>query len=91
MRMAYTVKMQLFGPFRKFGNGMSMDVEIDRPVTVIELKRNLAEKLRSLDPQSREAELVSDSAIASETHVLSENVVIDTDCSLAILPPVSGG
>ncbi|MBI1954611.1 MAG: hypothetical protein HYS39_03275 [Proteobacteria bacterium] len=75
-----TVTMRLFGSFKKYGRTVELTVLEGSSISTI--KRVLAEKL---------GELVTDSVIANDETILSDDYVIKGDTYLSILPPVCGG
>lgn len=79
-----TVKMRLYGAFRKFDDNVQLSVPLGSSVTAVQ------EALcQALGPQARD--LVMDSVIANDQTILPPAFVIDVDSNLSILPPVCGG
>ncbi|OFZ12105.1 MAG: hypothetical protein A2Z20_07165 [Bdellovibrionales bacterium RBG_16_40_8] len=85
------VVVNLYGAFRRYGNGQNIEVPIEKSLSIDELRQALLIKLREICPNFRDDGLLFDSAFADKKSVLkSESVVSDGDV-LAILPPVCGG
>ena len=85
------VKIRLFGKFRNYGNGESIELEVMKYSNVDEVKNIFTKKLQSLHPEFKNLELILDSVLASEDEVLDSSSKLTSSCSLAILPPVCGG
>ena len=79
-----TVKMRLYGAFRKYDDSVQLSVPLGSPVTAVQ-----DALCQALGPQSRD--LVMDSVIANDQTILPPGFIIDADSSLSILPPVCGG
>ncbi len=78
------IDVRLFGCFRGSSDqDSSVRVELPAAVTVLELKRLLADRLPG-GP-------VVQSVLADESRVLEDTYLVERDCGLALLPPVSGG
>ena len=75
-----TIKIQLYGAFRKFG--ASQSVTLASGSTATQVKQALSETL---------GELVHDSVLANDNSVLPNSYVFEEDITLSILPPVCGG
>lgn len=73
-----------YGTFRKLGQ--STDLDISGPTTIGLIRTAL---IAQLGEQNRL--LIEDSAIASDTEILPDEFIIDSDCALSVLPPVCGG
>lgn len=78
-----SVQIQLFGAFRKFGNGVSLDLPLAAPCTVSVLKELLAAHLDS--------DLLNESAFGSADEIFRDDAVISPGRTIALLPPVCGG
>ncbi len=85
------VTVQLYGAFRRFGNGRSIEVSINEPVTVSQLRNKMLASLREVAPQFKEEGLLADSAFADAKSLLGETSMVSEGDTLAILPPVCGG
>jgi len=90
------VQVKLFGAFRKFaesgGGGVQLvTLELLKPTSIHDLREHLAVKLESLGTGFNDRSLVAESAFANEDTVLEDQVLINSDTVLAILPPVCGG
>lgn len=85
------IKIRLFGAFRNYGNGESIELEVPRNSSVEDVKDFFSKKLHSLHPDFHNTGLILDSVLASEDEVLDARSRLVSSCSLAILPPVCGG
>lgn len=78
------VDVRLFGCFRgRSDSESSLRLDLPGPATVARLKGLLADRLPG-GP-------VAQSVLADEARVLEDPDLIERDCRLALLPPVSGG
>jgi len=78
------VTIQFYGAFRQFGQDLSFT--LSSPITVRELKSLLVSSLGA-----HQKDLIESSAFASESSIIGRDSLIETDCTLSILPPVCGG
>lgn len=83
--------IQLFGAFRPYGNGETMVLEVPQGASVSEVKSHLKAALRKACPDFDKAALVDESALADDTQILAEDMTLNANTTLAILPPVCGG
>jgi molybdopterin converting factor small subunit len=81
------VAVKLFGAFRKYGDGREVTLDLEGPMAVREVKQALARKLDAAGVE----QLLAESVLATGETILSDDQVIGTECSLAVLPPVCGG
>ena len=79
-----TLTIQLFGAFREYGD--VVDLKVPAGSDLQDLKKALVNKLGE-----GQAALIQDSALATQTTVLTTNTNLTKDTTLAILPPVCGG
>ncbi len=82
------LKVRLFGAFRKYIPGGELELEVPEKILVREVKSLLAQNLHLYD--FTEAQLVYDSAVATDDRVLQLDEEV-MDSQIAILPPVCGG
>ncbi|MDC7684430.1 hypothetical protein PQU92_14180 [Asticcacaulis sp. BYS171W] len=86
-----TLKIELFGAFKRFGTNGFVDLEVTLPIMIRDLRQVLADHLSEThDGFSREG-LYKVSAFATDTAVLPAGAIIDVPTRLAVIPPVSGG
>ncbi|MBI3554822.1 MAG: hypothetical protein HY074_01000 [Deltaproteobacteria bacterium] len=78
-----SVKIQLFGAFRKHGDGVALELPLAKPCSLAVLKELLA---THLDP-----ELLRESAFGTTTDILGDDAIVSPGQTLAVLPPVCGG
>ena len=78
-----SVKIQLFGAFRKFGYGVALELPLTAPCTISVLKELLAAHL--------DAELLSESAFGTADEIFRDDAMISPGQTIALLPPVCGG
>lgn len=77
------VTLQLFGPFRPFGE--QLELTLPEGAAVQDLRPPLMERLPQMES------VIRSSRFATETEVLPENAPLADGALLAIIPPVSGG
>lgn len=82
-----SVEVQLFGAFRQYGQGATVQVALDEPATIADLRSAFA---RELDSEEATA-LLKASAFADDERVLAETDPVPVGGALAVLPPVCGG
>jgi molybdopterin converting factor small subunit len=91
----HSVEIRLFGAFRRYEEGSpTLHLHVSPGATVRDVKSELARVLSERHPEFTQrdgAQLVSDSAIASETLILADSDPVLHHSKLAILPPVCGG
>ena len=85
-----TLKIRLFGAFRKF-QSEPIVLTVASGISVNGIKSALAAELISLHSTFKDTELIDKSAIANNSSVLEPNSYLTDDAELAILPPVCGG
>lgn len=85
------VEIKFFGAFRKYIPAGRLKLRLKYPCTAIQLKEQIHQRLQEQIPNYKEPNLVFESALATETEVLAEDVSVDEKLSLALLPPVCGG
>lgn len=84
-------KIKFFGVLRKFGDDRGYYITTLLPgMTAEKLKTQLKSELTQKFPNFDGA-LIDESALASESEVLSKFSVISNDSDIALLPPVCGG
>lgn len=85
------VQVNLFGSFRRFGDGQSCQLKVPQGSTIAEVQRALARHLAQLHPGEDIEGLVNSAVLASDEEVFPRGHVLDADATLAVLPPVCGG
>lgn len=85
------IKINLFGAFRKYGNGQEIQLQFSEPLSVHDLKKKLANKLLELHPDFNNLALIEDSVFADDASVLSKEFQLMKSCEISVLPPVCGG
>jgi molybdopterin converting factor small subunit len=83
-----TVKVKLFGAFRKFGNGHELEIELEKPCSLLEFKMLLA---LQLGPAFNQDRLLQESAFGNACEILQNGAMVHPGETVAILPPVCGG
>lgn len=77
-----TVKIRLFGMLRSLGHGDAVELQLEEGATLTQLRDALSTKLGAA---------VQSVAIADEHELLPKSTKLTQSCTLAALPPVSGG
>jgi len=85
------VSVQLFGAFRSYLSAGELVVETRKGVSIRDFKEDISEALRKIEPEFKEDELLSLSAVAIEDEILSDSKLLTTTTHVALLPPVCGG
>ena len=86
------IKVRLFGAFRRYEtNQVFVAIEVPESSSVEVVKNSIASYFRAKFENFSDGQLIEDSVIADESHVLGANEIIEQSCTLAILPPVCGG
>ena len=78
-----SVKIQLFGAFRKYGDGVALELPLSAPCSLTVLKELLSAYL--------DKELLNESAFGTAAAILDDNALILPGQTIAVLPPVCGG
>ncbi|MCM2279944.1 MAG: MoaD/ThiS family protein [Oligoflexia bacterium] len=86
-----TVRVRLFGGFRKYGDGREIELVLAPGARVKEVRHALGQRLAELHPDFADRQLLADSAFASATQMLGEDAGVEPGMVLAVLPPVCGG
>ncbi|MCC6278915.1 MAG: hypothetical protein IT289_13460 [Oligoflexia bacterium] len=86
-----TVKVKLFGGFKKFIPSGYLELQVQENCGVNLLKAEIQKHLESHSPEFLGSQLVFDSVLASDVEILNDNESIVECASLALLPPVCGG
>lgn len=76
------VQLQFFGALREHSNEREISVQLPRGATLRDLRLLLAPSF---------GKLVFDSAFADQSHILSDEFILENDLKLFVLPPVCGG
>ena len=79
-----SVYIKFFGEFRKFGEGVELEVSCRS--SVAEIKVILGQRLGAA-----ENELVKSSVLANDDMILHDEFLLEQNTRLAVLPPVCGG
>lgn len=90
MKNNITLKIRLFGAFRKYQSNPIV-LTVAPGLSVNDIKLALAAELSILNSTFKDTDLIKKSAIANEFCVLESNICLTEDAQLAILPPVCGG
>ncbi len=85
------IRIRLFGAFRKFVPSGRLELYVKEGLTAKQLKAEIQSALESQTSEYLGSTLVFESALATESEVLSEDCLIDEKMELALLPPVCGG
>lgn len=85
------VEIKLFGAFRKYIPVGKIKLHLPEHCTAFQLKQKIHEVLCERVVDYREPSLVFESALATESKVLAEDVLVEGASDLALLPPVCGG
>jgi molybdopterin converting factor small subunit len=78
-----SVKIQLFGAFRRHGDDAVFHLPLEAPCSLSVLRELLASHF--------DAELLHESAFGTEEAILSDDAMIAPGQTIAVLPPVCGG
>ena len=85
-----TAEIRLFGAFRKHFPDGYLTIDMPTSLTAGQLRELLTERLTRIKGQDL-AQLVSESALADDIHLLKDTELVDGTSLLALLPPVCGG
>ncbi len=85
------IEIKLVGAFRKYVPTGKIKLPMDQPYTALQLKNKIHEALQEQIPNYAEPSLVFESALATESEILSEETIVNEMNHLALLPPVCGG
>ena len=83
--------LKLFGALRKYGNHSSVTLKLKEGSSVLDLKIELAAKLKELHPEFFDSAILEECAFATEERVLQAQELIPQSPYIAVLPPVCGG
>ncbi len=83
------ISLQLFGPFRVFGEKILLQL-VENPI-VSDVREALAKKLFEMDCTLYKKGLLDASRFATETEILHDTSPLKEGEIIAIIPPVSGG
>lgn len=79
-----SIRIKYFGAFRKLGRDITLDMPVGASVS--QIKTALSENIKG-----KESLLVFDSVLGNDDAILPDSYQCNTNCELAILPPVCGG
>lgn len=85
------IEIKLFGAFRKYVPTGKIVLQLEDISTVKQLKEKVQEKLLAQSSEYKGQNLVFESALATETEILTEEELVGGKICLALLPPVCGG
>ncbi len=86
-----TIRVRLFGAFRKYIPSGVISITIDRPCGTTEIKSKILQQIKSENANFCDDLLIAESALANEKEILFEDAMVDNSAQLALLPPVCGG
>lgn len=86
----FTVKLMLFGLFRKNISSDSASFSVKKGTNLSELKKIISDSF-IMDGDFEKAKSVNESVFADEHEIILSDFIIDNNMTLSILPPVSGG
>lgn len=84
------VELSLFGAFREYDAGASIQLELVEGARIADLRAAVQAYGEAHWPDFKPG-LLARSAFASETTVLRDAEAVPADGKMAVLPPVSGG
>lgn len=86
------ITVQLFGAFRRYERpGAPYVLNVMKGASLMEVRERFIEVLSQERKDFSDHVLVSDSAFATESRILKEDTNFESDCMIAVLPPVCGG
>ncbi len=85
------IEIKLFGAFRKYLPSGAIKVQLPDQFTAGQLKEKIKCQLEQQVVGFNESSLVYESALATESEVLTEDALVNDRHNLALLPPVCGG
>jgi hypothetical protein len=85
------IEIKLFGAFRKYVPAGKLFLQLEGPSTVRMLKEQIQRQILAQSSDFKGQNLVFESALATESAILSEEEFVRDTSSLALLPPVCGG
>ena len=91
MGQRMSIRIQLFGGFREFSKTSELQIEVPVHSSLNEIKIELEQELRKLNPSVDFHDFLQASVLANETQILGDPAEIPHGACLAILPPVCGG
>lgn len=81
--MKYRVKM--FAAARQLAGQAVIEISLDEPATVADLKRAMLAQFPGLEP------LANHLLLAVDTEYADDDRCLDSESEIAVIPPVSGG
>lgn len=84
-------KIKLFGAFRKFHLERDVLIQMSKVATAQELKEELKVYMKKNIQNFNEDVLIDESALATDSKIITNNEELMEDVNLSILPPVCGG
>ena len=81
----------LFGGLRKYSRTGQIALTVPSGSTVSQVKNSLVEKIKAQTGYFSDEALLNVSVVGAKDRLLSGKTIIESDCEIAILPPVSGG
>ena len=85
------IKIKFFAKAKELSTAESLEIALEHPVPVSEIRRLLIEKL-SIGKDAHAVEtLINDCALGNSQQILSNQDLISCDQNLVLLPPVCGG
>lgn len=85
------IEIKLFGAFRKYVPAGKIFLQLESPCSVRALKEQIQRKILAQSSEYEGQNLVFESALATESAILTEEESVGDTSSLALLPPVCGG
>lgn len=85
------VKFELYGALTSYTTKPFIAVKVQAGSSIKNAKEALIEAMSQITEHDQFKNIVKCSAIGNQVKLLSEQNIVDSDVTLAILPPVCGG
>ena len=85
------MRINLFGTFRKYGNGEFIEITIGDGFVISDIRNLFIKQIIELEPNFNEQDIVGSSVFAINDKIVNDDHFIKDADTLAILPPVCGG
>ena len=85
------VKIRLFGFLQDCCKDKIIEIKAENGSTVGTIKQKLSDFLSDKTTDQRIKDLPENCVLANETEIILDDIILDSDVDLVVIPPICGG